>query len=214
MFFVNRQKKMEEQFYEYCKEVSCCLDVFKQSFEQYSLNNDCDILSDNACKLHKAESRADDIRRDIEVLMYSKSLFPESRGDILGLLETMDRMPNQAQTAVRMMLNQRVQVSPVFWPRVLEMVTVSHRCVHIVLDATAKLFKDYVNVAAMVGKIDELESETDHIEADLIRRIFASDMDGIDKLLFRDMVQHIESVSDRAQNVADRLRIIVAKRSV
>ena len=46
------------------------------------------------------------MRREIEVMMYSKALFPESRGDILTLLETIDRVPNQAEAVVRMLLNQ------------------------------------------------------------------------------------------------------------
>ena len=62
--------------------------------------------------------------------------------------------------------------------------------------------------------VDELESEADRMEADIIGRLFCSEMDGMDKLLLRDLVQHISGISDRAENVGDRLRIIVAKRSL
>ena len=40
--------------------------------------------------------------------MYSKALFPESRGDILGLLEAMDKVPNQAEKALLVMLTQYI----------------------------------------------------------------------------------------------------------
>ena len=37
-------------------------------------------------------------------------------------------------------------------------------------------------------------------------------MDGFDKILLRDTVKSIAQISDRAENVGDRIRIIAAKR--
>ncbi|MEK0368345.1 MAG: DUF47 family protein, partial [Nitrosopumilus sp.] len=37
-------------------------------------------------------------RREIEISLYEKALIPESRGDILGLLEAVDRIPNKAES--------------------------------------------------------------------------------------------------------------------
>ena len=42
--------------------------------------------------------------------MYTKALFPESRGDILGLLETMESVPNHSESTVRMILNQHIRI--------------------------------------------------------------------------------------------------------
>ena len=60
---------------------------------------------------------------------------------------------------------------------------------------------------------DELESEADHIESELKERIFASDLEGLDKILLRDLVGRFANICDRAEDVADRVRIIVAKRT-
>lgn len=42
---------------------------------------------------HKFESKADDIREEIEALMLGKALIPESRRDIIGLLESINDIP-------------------------------------------------------------------------------------------------------------------------
>ena len=212
MMFLSRQKKTESQLNEYRNTVALCLEKFQDTFKRYCQDGDPAHLQTDYNELHHYESVADDIRREIEVIMYSKALFPESRGDILGMLEAMDKIPNQAEKAVQVMLTQHITIPEAFGPGVLQLVDICRRCVNALLDSSAKLFSDFTNAAVIIGKIDELESEADHVEADLTSRIFSSDMSGFDKLLLRDIVKDIAAVSDRAENAGDCIRIIVAKR--
>jgi len=212
--FVNKQKKLQSQLAQYRSQVSSCISIFQQAFRQYCNKPDRDTIKKSFEQVHNAESVADDIRREIEVMMYSKALFPESRGDILGLLEAMDRVPNQAESVVRMVLNQHIQTPENLCPLLLELVDLCSRCVEAMLAGAAKLFTDFTTAAAIVGKVDELESEADTLEASLVEQIFSSDIGGFEKILLRDLVKHIAAISDRAENVGDRIRIIVAKRRV
>ncbi len=45
----------------------------------------------------KLENKADDLRKQTETALYTYSLIPESRGDVLGLLETMDNVIDRAK---------------------------------------------------------------------------------------------------------------------
>ena len=56
--------------------------------------------------------------------------------------------------------------------------------------------------------------EHDRFEAQLIRAIFRSDLADLDKILLRDLVYKVGAISDYAQTVGDRIRIIVVKRMV
>ena len=214
MFFASKQKKIQARISLYCKTVSDCVDVFKRSILQYCKDSDRDAVRESFHEVHKAESLADDIRREIEVMMYSKALFPESRGDILGLLETMDKVPNQAEACVQMIHEQRITIPEAFASRMQELTEVCSRCVQAMLDSVNKLFTDYTSATVAVGKIDELETEADHIESALKEGLFSSEMDGTDKILLRDLVKQVAGICDRAENVGDRIRIIVAKRGI
>lgn len=214
MLFENKQKKVEAQISQYCESVINCLDEFQNAFKEYCQSNDRSELASNYTKVHKSESQADDIRREIEVIMYTKALFPESRGDILGLLETMDKVPNEAESAVRMILNQYIDIPDAIKPGILQLVDICHRCVLAMVESVNKLFSEFTNATVAIGKIDELESEADFIESNLIEQLFSSDVEGWKKLLLRDLVKRIAGVSDRAENVGDRVRIIVAKRRI
>ena len=214
MFFQNKQKQVETEIGRYCGTVAECMEQLLFSVRAYCETGDRVLLYENATKIHKNESVADDIRRDIEVLLYSKSLFPESRGDLMGLLETMDRVPNNAESVVRMLWTHHIVVPEEFAGDIIRMLTVCQRCLAALLGGVGKLFKDFTGATVAVGKVDELESEVDNIEAGMIERIFASDRDTGDKLLLRNLIQHIAAISDRAENTGDRIRIMVAKRRV
>ena len=82
------------------------------------------------------------------------------------------------------------------------------------LEGVSQLFNNFIDASITVGQIDKLESEADRIESDLTNRIFSSDMPDLQKILLRDLVDKIGGVADRSESVGDRIRIMVAKRSV
>ena len=165
-------------------------------------------------EVHKAEAKADDTRRGLENMMYTKAVFPESRGDILGLIETMDKVANGAESTVRMVLIEHIEIPKEFYPSIINLIEVCHACVVMMIQGVEQLFDSFVDAAMTVGKIDKLESEADTIEEKLIDRIFTSDESDLQKILLRDLVQHLSGIADRAETVGDRIRIMVAKRSI
>jgi len=214
MRFINKQKRVAGQITEYTQTIERCMGILHDSIERYCRDGDRETLRRDFQEIHRFEGSADDIRRDIELMMYTKALFPESRGDILGLLETMDRVPNHSESTVRMILNQHIRIPGELTADILRLVEITCKCVRQMTEAVAALFDHYMSAPVLVGKIDELETESDQAEEALIDRIFSSGMEGTEKILLRDLVRRIAGVSDRAENVGDRIRIMVAKRSI
>jgi len=209
-----KQKQLEEGLANYRREVLESVREMVQTFERCQGVYDLCFLKQCSAAVHEHERRADDLRREIEVLMYTKALFPESRGDILALVETMDKVANQAEKVVWMMRTHRLVIPPDFQGGMLELARVCLTCAEALVEAAAKLFSNYTAATAAIGRADQLESEADRIEASLTEAVFTSELDGFQKLLMRDLIHHLAQLSDRTQNVADRVRIIVAKRSV
>jgi len=212
MLFRNKQKELEAQLATYRAKAALCIKEFVASVKQYCITGDLDELRQHAGLVHQAEHEADNIRRDIEVMMYSRALFPESREDVLLLLETMDRVPNQAQWVVRCIANQLIVIPESLHPKLYEMLDVCARCVDAMMEAVDKLFVDFTSATLVVGRIDELESLTDRIESDLTRQIFSSELRDLDKILLRDLIENIAGITDQAEHVGDRVRVMVAKR--
>jgi uncharacterized protein len=213
MFFKRRQHELEGRLTDYREKAALCVTRFYESLLRYLESGDLDQLREDVGHIHKAESQADDLRRDIEVMMYSKALFPESRGDVLGLLEAMDEVPNQAETCIRTIVNQYIEIPEMLHRDLRRLVDTCTECVDAMLEATTKLFTDFANAAMTIGKIDALESEADGIEGEILQKIFANEqLRDLDKGLLRDLTRSISHIADRAEAVGDRVRIIVAKR--
>ena len=207
-----KQQRVQGQLDEYNRKVIECLKIFRSAFAECSI--DRRRLEQGYRDVHKAEGEADDIRRTLEDMMYTESVFPESRGDILGLIEAMDRVPNSAEYAVRMVLIQHIDLPAELRTSISELVEVCCMSVVAMINGVEQLFSNYIDAMVTVGKIDLLESEADTIEEELIDRIFSSEIADLQKILLRDLVEHISNIADRAENVGDRIRLMVAKRSV
>ena len=94
-FLFKKQKQVEDLIYKYLDSITRVQENFLRAldtfFDKGPVNRDFDFMVEET---HKAESRSDDLRNEIETMMFAKALIPESRGDILELLEAMDKVPN------------------------------------------------------------------------------------------------------------------------
>lgn len=214
MFFKSRQKELEEKLEAYRECAKQCVELGRDSLRRFCEKQDFDRLHEDMVAVHEVESDADDLRREIENMMYARALFPESRGDILGLLETMDAVPNEAQHMIGLIINQRITIPEKLHTEILELMDFSHQCALAMFEASRQVFTDFTSATATTGKIDRLETSADDLQIKLVRTIFASDWPGLDKLLLRDLVLSVSRISDQAERVGDRIRIMVVKRLV
>ncbi len=211
--FASKQKQLEKQLALYREKAALCVNRFRDVLREYCETGDIKQLREHVKEVHAAESEADDIRRAVADMMFARSLFPESRGDILNLLETMDKVPNQAESVLRGIGNQLTVIPEFMHEKVFMLADASCEAADAMLEASAQLFKNLSSATAMTGKIDAKESEADRLEAELVRMIFADDtIPDLQKILLRDMVKQIAAISDRAENAGDRIRVIVVKR--
>lgn len=214
MLFGGKQRMVETLIGQYLDHVTACVDAFVICVESSIDAKSFDILVDQAERTHRAESLADDVRREIGLLLYGKALFPESRGDILGLLEAVDKIPNQAENVVRQMRHQRFQMPVELGDQFKALVAEVRECNQELVRAVRTLFGDYDRAMFLSDRVGEIESRADDLEFQLIDRIFSSNRETADKILLRDMVQAIGDVANRAENAADRVRIVAVKRKI
>ena len=214
MFFWKREQQIEEYMDQYIDEASQCLDTFKECL--FALFEDA--TSERAGKLVEdvdhAESRADHMRHKIEFELYSKALMPDSRGDLLGLVEAIDRVPNKAEEVVYDIYLQRIVFPTHLLEQFRELAEKNVQCFHKLQTAITALFTDIDAVFQLTQDVDRLEGEIDHLERTLIRNVF----DIEERLSYRSLlhrtIRDICNVSDKAENVADRLTVLAAKRQI
>ena len=205
---------VEGHIREYLDNINLTRDRFQKAFEVYLNKGLCGDFDFFLKQTHKAESRADDVRYQIQSLMYEKALIPDSRGDILGFLEALDEVPGQMQRILFLIKTQQIVTPDFLVPNFKELIEISLNSCDVLFNQVISLLESRSDIKSKMAEIDQMESLCDHIERRLITDIFQSDLDPFCKLQLRDVVVHIGDISDFADRVSRRVYIISCKRKV
>lgn len=163
----------------------------------------------------KTERKADLLRRSIEDLLYRRTLIPESRGDVLRIIENMDSLLGKFMGAMWRLQIERPDFAGIFTDDLLALTDVVVKSVETVTLSVRAYFKDISSVADHIHKVSFWETEADKAATKLQMKVFRHEEYSLcQKMQLRDLVCHIEDISDQAEDMADSLAIFVIKRSL
>jgi predicted phosphate transport protein (TIGR00153 family) len=214
MIFWKRQNKIEKMVLEYLDEVSQCVEIFEKAMGEYFYRGLEGKFKKLVDETHSHESKADDSRRKIEYILYQKELIPESRGDILGLLEAMDSVPNRFESVLYQILLQDLIIPEDLILDIKELIKINIEAYRLLDKAVRSLFDRNLSTKDIVKAVDAKESQSDMVERKMTQAIFKKNMDTGDKLLLKELVLEIGNISDKTENVAERINIIAIKQQV
>jgi hypothetical protein len=211
----NRAKSIEGNIDKYLENILKSSLIFEQGLKEYFDGRQEDFEK-RTVEIQRLESESDEIRRDIKYKLYKELLIPDARGDVLGLLETMD---NVIDTAEMVMIRFSIE-KPIIWPELkddfIELTVASTKCVAELVSAARAFFREITKVADCLVKVHFWEHEADKIEERIMRKAFEGDF--IDRLSLkvhmRYFAERISLLADEAEDVADRLDIYTIKRSI
>jgi uncharacterized protein len=213
-FFGGKKNRVYAMTERYLDKIFETIEMFKKTMEKYFDAGISREFKQMIEETHLSESMADDIRREIELEMYQKSLIPESRGDILGLIEATDSVLNKAQSVLYQIETESLNIPKELNDSLLELINDNVAAFKNVIEGFRILFHSLKDVREKVKEVDKRESSSDRMERGIIRKIFSTDYDIGQKILLKDLVIEIGNISDMSEEVTDRLNIVAAKRMV
>lgn len=214
MFDYKKKRQIEKLFAEFRFEVVNSVSALKKAILTV-VDPVRTELDDAISMVRISESKADELRAELELLLYGKSLFPESRGDIIGLVEATDKIANHAESVAIMLKTRNITSFPDFCiSSILTIINYGVNITQALADAEEMLFKNYHAALPLIGKISQIESDADDVEILITEEIFKSDIDPYKKLILSEWVRILASICDKAEDASDLIRIIVAKRGL
>ena len=209
---LKQSKMLERQVDDFLDTISRGALVFRSGIQEY-LEGMMENFEGSIEAIGKLENRADDLRRSVETQLYTHSLIPESRGDVLALLENIDEIINAEKKTMNQISVEMPDIPEEYDKEYLMLTDVCVQSVETLISASRAFFMDFNMVKDHLHKVYFYEKEADTISDRLKRRIFRSDLELSRKNHLRYFALHIETISDLAENVADRLSISTIKRS-
>ncbi|MCK5879483.1 MAG: DUF47 family protein, partial [Holophagae bacterium] len=170
----NLTKLLISRIDEYLDAISEGMIVFQKALQNY-LDNNTEAFEERILLVDQYESRADKLRRQIENQLYSHSLIPEMRGDVLGLLEHLDNLIDVAKETLTQ-FSIEVPDIPIELAEDFSSLGISSvQAGEEVVTAVRAFFRELSRVKDHVHKVYFFEKETDRIASNLKMKIFRRD---------------------------------------
>ena len=186
--------------------------AFMSMVENYS---DETLREKYAAEVDNAEKQADRITAEVHRLLHKTFITPIDREQIHGLINAMDDILDLLQDSSEVMsLYDLKSVSD----DVLRLGQISARCcerVQHVVTLLPKLSQPAVAEAALktCEEIDRLESDADRVMRSAMSRLFRDNIEVRELIKLKAVYEHLESISDRCEDVANIIEGIVLENS-
>jgi len=205
---------IEKQIDDFLDKVSESGLLFKDGAEAY-LKGNMEIFSMKLEQMSNTERTGDSLRRGLEEQLYRQTLIPESRGDVLELLESMDTLLDQFKGALLRFEIEYPEICSEFVADFTELVAKVVESVESMVLSARAFFKDVNAVADHMHKVSFWEKQSDRVSTRLQKSVFKrEDLRLSHRMQIRDFVRQVDEIADCAEDVADRLSIYVIKRSL
>jgi len=214
MRLFNRAKQLESWIDELLNTVSEAGLVFCEAIKLYLGDGISERYDQRLQQVMQQESRGDELCRDIEQAIYRETLIPDSRQDVLQLLEALDDIINKFQEVLWYFSIETPDIPTELLGDYQELTEQSTEAVERLVLASRAFFRDPGAVNDHLHKVRFYESEADETVTRLRKRIFSTDLPLPNKIHLRFFAERIVWISDLAEDVAEQLVIYSIKRLV
>ncbi len=173
-------------------------------------------------RIYELEQEADDIKHELRAHLPKSLLLPVDRRDLLEVLDMQDSIADTAQDIAGLLFERPMEVPDGLKDPLLAL---TRRCVD-ACDQAVKIIgeldelvetgfrgRESDRVTEMVGELNKIETDTDEMGTELVRRLFAQEdqMKPVSVMFWYELIQWIGDLADYAEKVGNRLRLLLAR---
>jgi predicted phosphate transport protein (TIGR00153 family) len=164
-------------------------------------------------KVHKKEHDADVIRREIDKEMFGGAFMPSIREALFITVDTVDKVANRAEKLGDFITLVSPDIPDDIRGYLREMGKLTVQCAEKMREAIHNLFEDIKVVHKDTTEVDHMESRLDKFAWKIMETIFKKlEIEKFShRMMLREMVIHLSSISNKMEDAADRIDIIALK---
>ena len=177
--------------------------------------NDLALREKYAAEVDTAERAADKVTAEVQRLLHRTFITPIDGEQIRSLINSMDDIADLLQDSSEVMSLYNVQH---IGEDVMRLCEISVRCcerVQHVVTLLPRLREPECAEAALktCEEIDQLESDADRVMRAAMSRLFRDDVEARELIKLKAIYEHLETISDRCEDVANVIEGIVLENS-
>ncbi|TVR02762.1 MAG: DUF47 family protein [Spirochaetaceae bacterium] len=189
--------------------------LLEEAIKRY-LEGRIEDFEKKSAEIDTVEHEADTVRRQIKHRLYAEMLIPDSRGDVLGLLETLDNVLDVSKHVTTHFSIEKPEILPFLRDDFRELTESVVKAVLELTLAVRAFFREVYRVTEHLDKVHFWEHEADEIEERVKRKAFATDEIQLfsKRVHMRYFAERISLIADEAEEVAERLAVYAIKRNL
>jgi len=183
---------------------------------------DFDLVAKTQRRISSLENEADKLKHDLRMHLPKSLFMPMPREHILEVLTTQDQIANKSKDIAGVVTGRKMQLPAPIAELFLAFVA---RCVDASAQATVVVNEldelvetgfrggEVKRVEKMIGKLHQIEHETDELEQQVRHALFAIEKDypPVDVIFLYRIIDWVGEVADLSQRVGTRLQLMLAR---
>ncbi len=187
---------------------------FREAVDIYLKEKGSDNYRKTSKKIKVIEHESDILRRQIESSLYEQNLIPDLRGNILQLVENLDKVINLFDEVAHKFYIEQPDIPKIYHEQLKTLVCQVSDCAENMAISSRAFFRDLVTLRDYAQKVFLLENQSDRTSAKLRKALFDSDLELAHKNQINEFVEEVADIADLAEDCIDALLIFAIKREI
>ncbi|HDZ35777.1 MAG TPA: TIGR00153 family protein [Thermococcus sp.] len=210
--FGGKESSVFEVIDEHLKVVNESLVAFREMVAAY-LDGDLERARVFERAVGQLESKADTLRRSIEMMLYEGAFLPANRGDYVRLSELIDQVADAAESAAHTLLLAKPKVPKELKDEILGLVDSAIETYAILVQAVNAMNSDVDRAIELAKAVEDAEEKADRVEYDVKGKVFESEtITTYAKLIWNQILTKVGDIADRAEDASDQVMLMAIKR--
>jgi predicted phosphate transport protein (TIGR00153 family) len=172
--------------------------------------------------ISRLENEADDMKRELRLHLPKGLFMPVSRSDLLELLTVQDRLANKAKDIAGIVMGRKMLfpevIATLFMAFLKRCIDASHQADTAIHELDELLETSFSGneiklVEAMIAELSRIERDTDKKQIELRNIVFGleDELPPVNVMFIYKIIEWTGDLADRAQDIGDRLQILLAR---
>ena len=163
-------------------------------------------------KIHELENVGDNLTHDTFVELSSNFITPFDREDIHALTSSIDDVADFVDATAKRIELYQIDVITEPMKQLTDLAAQAIGEVNIALKEMRNM-KNVTRVKEALVRINSIENHSDTVYNYAIADLFKNEKDAIRLLKYREILEHLENITDKCEDVADVIESIIIKNS-
>lgn len=204
-----RLKPKEDKFYQLFAQST---EIITKSLKRLDgIMQQDSVSTEDAAQMHRFEHEADKVTNQILERLNSTFITPLDREDIYKLAQVLDDIVDYSEGTVERMLLYRTCKPSLGTQELVHLVALAAEQIQAAFGCLGHIHLKKSKILAAAEEIYHLESAGDKVYRQEVARLFEHEKDPIEIIKWKEILEHIESMLDHCESIADLLKSVVLK---